>query len=135
MLLTRIFRSQATNSPGRLAAELVEVAVGLEKRLLDDVRRADPDPQPVVELGRDQQLQIVGIERQQPAQAGGRTLPGRTQTVCLSHLARGWSSVESALYPVIMGRFPGGLSPENWKFAAADCYLTAISQLRRYHGT
>ena len=61
----------------RLAAELVEVAVGLEKGLLDDVRRADPDPQAVVELGGDQQLQVVGIERQQPAQAGGRTLPGR----------------------------------------------------------
>ena len=62
----------------RLAAELGEIAMGLEKRLLHDVRRADARPQPVIELGRHEQLQIVRIEREQLPQARVRACRGPT---------------------------------------------------------
>ena len=40
----------------RFAAKFGEIAVGLEKRLLDDVGRADAGPEPVVELSRHQEF-------------------------------------------------------------------------------
>ena len=63
--------------PHRLAAELAEIAMGLEKRFLDDIRRADADPQAVVELGGNQQFQVVCVEREQLAQARAGAGPSR----------------------------------------------------------
>src|SRR5206468_7225375 len=61
----------------RFAAELGEVAMGLEKRLLNDIRGADAGTEPVIELGRNEQFQIVRIEGEQLAQARAGAGPSR----------------------------------------------------------
>ena len=99
---------------GRLAAELVEIAMGLEKRLLHDVRRADPDPQPVIELGGHQQLQVVRIEGQQPPQA--ELEPSRADVNSLStSLCACTVMPYTCPLPSIMGRRPVFLSRQKWQ--------------------
>ena len=52
----------------RAATKLAKIAIRPEHRLLNQVRRTDPPPQPRVELRRGQDGQIVAIERQQAPQ-------------------------------------------------------------------
>ena len=61
---------------GRLAAELVEVAMGFKKRVLNDVGGAHPAPQPGIELRGHHELQIIRIEGEEPPQAAARTFAG-----------------------------------------------------------
>ncbi len=90
-----------------LAPELAEVAVSLEKRLLDQVGGIDAALQVQVDLSAGQQAKVVAIELQQFAQ------PLRLAQPRVGHQSLGVRSFaalhQGSSLSKPLGRFPGGI--------------------------
>src|SRR5262245_26833085 len=116
----------------RTALELSEVAMRLEHRLLDDVRRADARSQAALQLRSREQRQVVAIYREQFADrllialAGTREQPASAGAVSAARLTVAQFTV--AQFTVAHGGRVAG----SWerKFPRST-----VGALRRRHGT